>query len=224
MALTDPQTTGLTFHSARLAKPFHDKPLPAQALARLAALRDEAHHTLLLSQLLDRSPQASLALMGLGSLILLAASLQGGALLDGAFVWSLWILTGIAAMTVVYIRGFARHPAHQPLETAAGELHKFLLYTGLAWGLGAFLILPEHSGLGLILSFGVLPGWTMRLILRNEKASLAFSTPVALVTASACALRPWGHAPLAAAVIILSWLSAAFMLHRANHSRVPAPL
>lgn len=222
MALTDPNPTGFAFDPARLPKRVPDSGFPAQALARLAELHDEAHQALQQSQVLDRSPQASLALMLLGGLILSEASLEGGALLSEAFAWSLWVLTGILAMTVIYIRGFARHPALQPLEMAVGELRKFLLYTGLAWGLGTFLIMPDQPSLGLVLSFGVLPGWAMTVILKNESAAFAFNAPAALLAATACALKPWPHGLLAAAMIVLAWLSAAFMLHCANNQRVPA--
>ena len=222
MALIDPNPTGLAFESARLPKHSHDSVFPAQALARLAELHDEAHRDLRLSQVLDRSPQASLALMLLGVPILLEASLEGGALLREAFVWSLWLLTGILAMTVVYIRNFARHPALRPLESAAGELNKFLSYTGLVWGLGTFLIMPDQPSLGLILSFGIVPGWAITLILKNEKAVFAFNAPAALLTVSACVLKPWSHGLLASGLIILAWLPAVFMLHRANRKRVPA--
>jgi len=223
MALIDPNPTGqseshLAFDSAR--RRSHDTGFPA--LARLAELHGEAHQVLQLSQLLDRSPQAGLALMLLGGPILLEASLEGGALLSAAFVWSLWLLTGIVAMTVIYIRGFARHPALQPLESAAGELNKFLSYTGLVWGLGTFLIMPDQPSLGLILSFGIVPGWAITLILKNEKAVFAFNAPAALPTVSACVLKPWSHGLLASGLIVLAWLPAVFMLHRANRKRVPA--
>jgi len=42
MALIDPNPTGLAFESARLPKHSHDSVFPAQALARLAELHDEA--------------------------------------------------------------------------------------------------------------------------------------------------------------------------------------
>jgi hypothetical protein len=158
--------------------------------------------------------------MLLGGLFLLG--LQGGASLAAAFVWSLWLLTGILAMTVIYIRNFAGHPAHLPLDQAVWELRKFLLYTGLAWGLGAFLIMPDQPSPGLVLAFALLPAWLVTLILRNEKAALAFGTPATLLTASACILRPWSFGVLAAAIIIPAWLAGAFMLHRVNHRRVSA--
>src|SRR5262245_35699279 len=109
MALIDPNPNGqsqshLAFDFARLPKSSRDGSFPA--LARLAELHDEAHQAWLQSQLLDRSPQASLTLMLLGGPVLLEASLEGGALLSEAFVWSLWLLTGVVAITVIYIRGF----------------------------------------------------------------------------------------------------------------------
>lgn len=220
MALTDPNSGGLAFEPARLAKAQRDSAFPAGALSRLAELHDEAEKTLELSQMLDRSPQGSLALMLLGGTFLLEATLQGGAALAPAFVWSLWILSGIVAMTVIFIRNFARHPAHQPLDMAVWELRKFLLFTGFAWGLGAFLVMPDQPSLGLILAFGVLPGWVMRLILRN--GALAFSAPAALLTASACLLRPWPQGPVAATVIALAWIIPSVLSWRSGHARVSA--
>lgn len=218
MALTDRNSDGSAFEPARLAKAHPESAFPAQALSRLAELHDEAQKTLELSQLLDRSPQGSLALMLLGGTLLLEATLQGGAALAPAFVWSLWILTGIAAMTVIYIRNFARHPAHQPLETAVRDLRKFLLFTGIAWGLGAFLVMPDRPSLGLILAFGVLPGWVVGLTLRN--GPWIFSAPAALLTATACLLRPWPHGALTAAVIGLGWIAPSLLSYGAGRKRI----
>jgi hypothetical protein len=220
MALTDPHPTASAFDPARLPQSVRDRTQPAAALAQLAVLRDEARHTLTLSQLLDSAPQACLSLMLFGGFVLLQASWQDGAPLGAAFAWSLWVLTGVLAMTVVYIRGFARHPALHTLEAAASELRKFLLYTGLAWGLGAFLVLPDQPNLALILVLAVLPGWAITLIFRDEKAAGAFSAPAALMTISASIIRSWPHALETATLITLAWSAGFFMLHRANRRRV----
>src|SRR5438270_8815549 len=100
MALTDPNPAGFARDPARGPKTFRDSKAILPDLTRLAALRGEAQENLRLLQLLDRAPQAFLALMLLGGLVLLEASLQGGAALGAAFAWSLWVLTGILAMTV----------------------------------------------------------------------------------------------------------------------------
>jgi len=42
------------------------------------------------------------------------------------------------------------------------------------------------------------------------------------LTVSACVLKPWSHGLLASGLIVLACLPGAFMLHRANHKRVPA--
>jgi len=82
--------------------------------------------------------------------------------------------------------------------------------------------MPDQPSLGLILSFGIVPGWAITLILKNERAAFAFNAPAALLTVSACVLKPWSHGLLASGLIVLAWLPAVFMLHRANRKRVPA--
>ncbi|HYS45593.1 MAG TPA: hypothetical protein VEM35_04100 [Rhizomicrobium sp.] len=71
------------------------------------------------------------------------------------FVWATSILLGIVAMAGATIQGFAQSPAPAPLEEAASHLRILLLYTGLAWGAGAFLILPSLSAF----IFAAGPAW-----------------------------------------------------------------
>jgi hypothetical protein len=217
MALTDPKPAGFAFQTAPVSKTFRDSPPdrltgdPKGALARLLRLHDEARLTFHQSQLLDRAPSACLGLMLTGGLILAWTAQEGGAALEAGFVWSLWLLTGITAITVITVRGFARHPALKPLESAVGELHKFLLYTGLAWGLGGFAVMPDRPDIGLIFAFVALPCLAMTLSLKDAKAALAFSGPATLLCAGAALLRGW---PLGLIAILAAGAVSTFMLQR----------
>ncbi len=192
-----------------LPKTFRDseagKAVPVEALARLAVLHGQARRSLQLLQFLARAPRACLALILAGALVLVWASYENSsATLQADFVWSLWVLTGIVAMTVIYIRGFARYAEFQPLETAVSELRKFLLYTGLAWGLGAFAVMPDQPGALLATAFALVPASAVALILRDEIGALAFVVPATFLTASAAVLRTWPHGLPVAAVTFLA--------------------
>ena len=205
MALTafDPPN----LHPAPAAKTFDDS--IDTAFARLALLHDEAAHTFRHSQLLDRAPSACLGLMPAGAAILFWMAREGGAGLQAGFVWSFWLLTGIAAITVIYLRGFARHPAVQSLESAVRELRKFLLYTGLAWGLGAYAVMPDQPDIALTLAFTALPMLGIILTLKDKKSALAFCLPVIALSASAAVVRSWPHGLVC---ILLAGLAGFFML------------
>ncbi|HET7086846.1 MAG TPA: hypothetical protein VFI23_18910 [Rhizomicrobium sp.] len=210
----DPNPAGLPFHPAPLAKSFGDSPSDnrSPALVRLLRLHQEAFQNFSQARLLDRAPSACLAVMFSGAVLLFWMAQEGGANLPAGFVWSLWLLTGVIALTVIYIRGFARHPAQGTLETATRELRKFLLYTGTAWGLGAYAVMPGQPDAALIFAFVALPGLAMILVLKDDKAMLAFCGPVMLLSLGAAAMRGWPHglaATLGAGVICI------FMLQRA---------
>jgi hypothetical protein len=192
---------------APVAKSFDDG-LDA-AFARLALLHDEAAHTFRQSQLLDRAPSACLGLMLTGAVILFWMAREGGAGLAAGFVWSLWLLTGIAAITVIYVRSFARHPALMPLDDAVKDLRKFLLYTGLAWGLGTVAVMPDRPGASLIFAFAALPGLAVAWSFRDRKMTAVFCVPVLLLSAGATLLRQWSYG---LAAVLLAGLACFFML------------
>lgn len=203
----------------RLAKPFQDsekadqKAVPHAALALLPLLHRQAVCDLDLWRFLAASPQFCVVLMLEGAVALGAGS--GG--LDAAFVWTAAILVGIAAVTGNHIRGVASCPRHTTLTDAARELRLLLLYLGIAWGFGAFLVLPHKPV--LIFLFAAIPSLSTALILKDEKSALAFGAPTAILSASAVLLsRDAGNAQAWAAAILLAGLSIAAlsMLQRAK--------
>lgn len=194
MALTDVNTPDPVFD-----------PAPARfdaALAALPRLHAEANTNFALARFLSRSPQASLILMLAGSAMVLASSLAGGGSLRADFAWSVLVLMGVIAMTRNFIRGFARSLRRVPLEEAASDLRALLLYTGGAWGMGAFLVMPTAPAPWAALLFAAAPAFAISLSLRDTKGVACFTWPVLLATAAAAIQGDWPYAlPLTAALI-----------------------
>jgi len=191
---------GPAFDPARPTKSFRESAPPFDALNRLPQLYREAGHNLALSQFLARSPSACMVLMLAGSAALLAAG--GGATLKAGFAWAALLLLGIVAMTRNFIRGYARSLRRVPLEEAAADLRALLLYTGVVWGAGAFLVMPDVPAPALVFSFAAVPSLMLALMLGDAKAAMAFALPASLITAGAALLGAW---PLA------GWVAGSIM-------------
>ena len=104
--------------------------------------------------------------------------------LGAEFVWATALLAGIAAMARNHIRGFTRCPRAVALTKTARELRLLLFYTGFAWGLGAFLILPP-APLWAALVFAAAPSLIAALALECEKSAIAFIAPASFLSALA---------------------------------------
>jgi hypothetical protein len=193
-----------------LAKTFPDseaavqRAVPRAALALLPALHRQAGRDLDLWRFLAASPQFCVALMLEGAVAVTA----GTGALDAGFVWTAAILVGIAAVTGNHIRGVASSPRQIALADAARELRLLLLYLGIAWGFGAFLILPHKPV--LIFLFVVIPSLSTAMILKDDKGTIAFGAPTALLAAIALLFsRGAGNAQTWAAAILLAALGIA---------------
>src|SRR5579883_834002 len=198
MALTE-LPSGTDFPS----RPAWQSPLPAFdpdgsaknlddcALTRLRLLHGEAGRNLALAQFLERAPGVCVILMLTSGMTLLWAGEAGGAALKPSFAWSALVLLGIVAMIRLHIRGFARSLRRTPLAEAASDLRHLLLYTGMVWGGGAFLVMPDLPAPALVFCFGLLPGLGLALILRDARGFAAFTVPAALLTAGAALLGAW---------------------------------
>jgi hypothetical protein len=201
MALTEVNSSGPALDPARPAKTFRDSDLPQHALNRLPLLHQEARHALRLSQFLARSPSACVVLMLAGAVMLLWAG--DGGTLRRDFAWAALVLLGVIAMTRNFIRGHARSLRRVPLEEAAADLRMLLLYTGVAWGAGAFLMMPDLPSPALVFSFAAAPSLLLDLILRDTKGSAAFMVPASLITASAALFGAWPQGNWVATVIMI---------------------
>jgi hypothetical protein len=102
----------------------------------------------------------------------------------------------------------------------------FLLYTGAAWGAGAFLVMPDLPVPALVFSFAVAPSLVLTLVLRDAKGSEAFVAPASLVTAGAALMGDWPRALWVATAIITAGVALIVpaMLRRAMRRNVlPQP-
>jgi hypothetical protein len=189
----------------------------APMLRRLADLQDEAGRNLMLGRFLARSPAACVILMLAGSSTLTWTTLAGGGSLRADFGWAALVLFGVAAMTRNYIRGFARSLRRTPLEESASDLTLLLLYTGAAWGMGAFLVMPDLPAPALAFLFAAAPSLGVALALKHPGGTLAFTAPASLIPAGAALMGAWPMDLAVAAAILaagaatagLSFLSAA---------------
>ena len=97
------------------------------------------------------------------------AGLGGGGTLKANFAWAALLLLGVIAMTRNFIRGYARSLRRVPLEEAAADLHALLLYMGVVWGAGAFLVMPGLPAPALVFSFAAAPSLVLTLMLRDRQ-------------------------------------------------------
>ena len=210
--------------SDRVRQILHDSgPLAAKArfapdgLALLPALHREAGGDLQRWRLLAASPQFCIALMLEGA-VALACGEHGS--LGADFAWVSAVLVGIMALIRNHIRGFARNPSLTPPTESARELRRILFCVGLAWGLGAFLVLPS-SGPFLAFAFACGPALSAVLIFPCEVGAAAFGAPVMLLTAGAVIWSRQPQASPTAAVILIAGVSFAggSMLQRVNRRR-----
>lgn len=216
MSRTDFLPTG---DPVRLAKSLRDSEaiesaVPQAALALLPALHREAGRDLHHWRFLATSPQFCVVLMLEGAVALGLGSSN----LNAGFVWTAAILVGVAAVAGNHIRGVAKSPRQIPLTDAARELRLLLLYLGIAWGFGAFLILPQQTALMTL--FAALPSLSTALILKDDKGAIAFGAPVVLLTASALLWsRTAWNAPAAAVLLAGLGIAGVSMLQCAKLRR-----
>jgi hypothetical protein len=213
MALTDCDTAGPAFEPAP-ASLSYARPGYASALAALPRLADEASANYRLGLFLSRSSGVCMILLAAGALALGATGLAGGATLKAGFAWAVLVLIGVIAMIRNYIRGFARSLRRVPLQEAAGDLRVLLLYTGMAWASGAYLLMPGNPAPALVFFFAALPSLALALALKDRAGTIAFSAPVTVATAGAAVLGAW---PLDL------WVAAATLTVGLGVACIPAP-
>jgi hypothetical protein len=175
----------------RIKNPDDGSDKGAGALDRLRALHGEAGRNFFQAQFLAHAPEGCVVLMVTGALALLWAGAAGGAGLKPSFAWAALVLLGIVAMIRLHIRGFARSLRRTPLVEAASDLRLLLLYTGMVWGGGAFLIMPDLPAPALVFLFAAAPSLGLALTLRDPKGFAAFAAPAALLTAGAGLVGAW---------------------------------
>jgi hypothetical protein len=112
------------------------------------------------------------------------------------------VLAGVAAMVTNYTRRPAHGSGAPDLETSAADLRAILLYTGFAWGAGAFLALSMAPAPGLALVFCLAPALLATMLLKDEGGTLAFIGPLIVLTAAAALFQHWPDGRMIAPAIL----------------------
>lgn len=180
-------------------------PLPGVALGRLPHLHDESRLALRRAGLLARAVPAAGCLLVLGTL----AAMFGGGGLGAAFLWSLLVFFGVAAVLASHLRAAS---VFKDLAGSAADMRAIFLYLGLAWGCGAFLALAPQPL--MLVVFTLAPCLALGLLLGDVPAILAFAGPAVLCGLAALLLR--AASPMGAGVL-LALTGAAALLLRLRH-------
>ena len=191
--------------------------LPLDALDRLARLHAESSQANRLARLSRNSIHAASLFMVLGSCVLL----MGGGGIGRNFLWAVSVLAGVVALIYFYIRTNATAFDRAPFSVAARNVRGTLLYLGIAWGAGAFLVLP--SGLSIVAAafFALTPALALALLLKDAKGLAAFQIPAGLLTLGAAFALSWPDAALDALTILVG--HAGIFAATAWHRRTPLP-
>jgi hypothetical protein len=189
--------------------------LPLDALDRLARLHAESSQTNRLARLPRNSIHAASLFMLLGACVLL----MGGGGIGRNFLWAVSVLAGVVALIYFYIRTNATAFDRAPFSVAARNVRGTLLYMGIAWGAGAFLVLPSEPVAAIL--FAVAPALLLALLLQDAKALAAFQIPASLLTVGAAFAQAWPDAVLDALTILFA--HAGIFAATAWRRRTPLP-
>jgi len=174
-------------------------------IARLASLHAEAEETARLANLLGRSIRLAPALPVMAGLALGL----GGAGLAQAVAWSVFTLFAAGATVFVYRQAIAQPFERAVLKSFSQDLNAILVFTGFAWGAGAFLVLPADSAIGTAAAFAAGAAAVIALLLRERECAFLFLAPVSMLTSFACVLRPLPGGALDAALVLIGCAAVA---------------
>ena len=185
--------------------------MPESAIAKLAVLHAEAEETAHLSNLLGRSLHAAIAIP-LAAMVPIGLSADVGA--APRVAWAVLIIVASLAIARTYASAIGRPFERVALHSFANDLTAVLLYSGIAWGAGAFLVLPQSAPVGAALVFAAAPALGLGLLLRDRRAILLFLAPAAALTAFACVLRPFSAGTMNAELVLVAcaFLAAALIV------------
>jgi hypothetical protein len=174
---------------------------PRSAIARLAVLHAEAAETARLSNLLGRSFYAAITLP-IAAGVTIAFSTAAGA--PRCMAWAILVIAASLAIARAYSVTIGEPFERAALDAFSRDLSVVLLYAGLAWGAGAFLVLTNGAPIGAAVLFASAPTLALALLLRERNAVLLFLAPVVTLTSFACVLRPFSDGPLQAALVLMA--------------------
>ena len=173
---------------------------PRGAIARLAILHAEAEETARLANLLGRSFYVAL-ILPVAAGITISFSTAAGA--PRCIAWALLMVAASFSIARAYATTIGQPFERVVLQAFARDLNVVLLYAGLAWGAGAFLVVASASPIGTAVLFASAPTLAVALILRERNAVLLFLAPIVTLTAFACVLRPFTGGALQAALVLI---------------------
>ncbi len=179
-----------------------DFSLPArlETIAKLAELHDEAEETLREARLVGGMPYVGLMLPVLAVATVLAAG--GGDLLVTG-LWLAFVAIAAAAVVTTYLDTAWRPFAPERLQGVARKTDGLMLFSGFAWGAGAFLVLPAGTGWAVPVLFVAVPSLAVVYALEERDAAFLFLIPVAALAAFASVLVPFATAALGTGAILL---------------------
>lgn len=154
---------------------------PADPIARLAELRDEAAETAELANLLGRIPYlvAGLAIAaGLQTIFARAGTLP-------LLTWFVLLGAGLIALARTYRLYIGAPFELKTLQTFSSDLAAVMLYIGFAWGSTGYLLLPSNADFLQELAFGAATSALVLIALRSLRAVVYFVIPSALLSAAA---------------------------------------
>ena len=177
------------------------EPAGPSGIAKLAMLHAEAEETARLANLLGRSLYAALALPVLA---LLTLGFAEGVSLTRAIVWGMFVAAGSFAILRSYSHTIGQPFERVALKSFAQDISPILLYSGFAWGAGAFLALPAGTNMAAAVLFVAVPASFVAALLREREAAYLFLAPTALLTSFACVLMPFAGGALCAGLILIA--------------------
>ena len=184
-------------------------------VARLAVLHDEAQDTARLANLLGRSIHAAAAFAVLATITL---AFGGTGLLEG-ITWAVFVSVAVVAIALAYRRTIRQPFERAALKSFSRDLNAILVFTGFAWGAGAFLVLPATAGMGAIVAFSAGAGAVIALLLREQECAFLFLAPTAALASFACVLRPMTGGALDASLVLIASSVVAGAVAWAAHTR-----
>ncbi len=169
-------------------------------LVRLAALHAEAEETARLANLLGRSLYAAGAI-AVTAFVAAAAFALGSA---ATLTWLMLSFAGAAVMLAAYARTMRAPFERAALLSFREDLKAVLLYSGFAWGAGAWLVLPSEVSAAAVIAFAAIPVGAIAALVRDRDCAFLFGVPATALVAFASVLRPFSDAGLDAALVLIA--------------------
>ncbi len=191
----------------------------ARALHRLSRLHDEAVVTAKLANLLGRT--SFVAWLLVAGMAVIGFTSAGIVTLAPLVLWCLFTSAAVIAILRLYQRTIVAPFELMPLRAFAADLEAALLYAGVAWGAGGFLVLPGTSDPLMLVLFSAGTAAGVSAILRS-RTSLFFLAPAVIIPALAADFRPLPEGWVAALYALMAgaalagviWLSGRWAARR----------